>query len=366
MFKRMFLLFAALTFVIFIQNTNSEPRRMVLEFCTGTWCGYCPCGHAAADQILIQYPNTIVIAYHGSSTDPWKDFTGNTIRSMLGFSAYPTGVFDRTNHPGNNGAPYPYVTSNMWVSYAQSRYNSTPNSRVDAVVTATGYNTTTREYTATIQTTANVTLTGQYKIVYVLTEDNVVYPQYFYASCGSPVGYHNDYVHMDIARIVINGATGENLNTGTWNQNQVITKSISTILDASWVPANCNVNIIVYKDSSDLFFGTVEQGTKQGVTSLVGITSNNNEVPEKYSLNQNYPNPFNPTTNIQFTIPKDGFVTLRVFNSSGQLVETYTDGFMSAGSYNVDVDGTQLSSGIYFYTLTAGDFRETKKMILIK
>ena len=132
------------------------------------------------------------------------------------------------------------------------------------------------------------------------------------------------------------------------------------------MPENCNVNIIVYKDSSDLFFGTVEQGTKQGVTNLVGITSNNNEVPEKYSLSQNYPNPFNPTTNIQFAIPKDGFVTLRVFNSSGQLVETYTDGFMSAGSYNVDVDGTQLASGIYFYTLTAGDFRETKKMILIK
>ena len=226
MYKKLFLLFAAISFVIFVQNTNSEPRRMVLEFCTGTWCGYCPCGHAAADQILLQYPNTIVIAYHGSSSDPWQNFIGNGIRSMLGFSAYPTGVFDRTNHPGNNGAPYPYVTSNMWVSYAQSRYNSTPNSRVDAVVTATGYNTTTREYSATIQTTANVTLTGQYKIVYVLTEDNVVYPQYFYASCGSPVGYHNDYVHMDIARIVINGATGENLNTGTWNQNQVITKSI--------------------------------------------------------------------------------------------------------------------------------------------
>lgn len=72
---------------------------MIMEFCTGTWCGYCPCGHVAADNILLQYPNTVVIAYHGASTDPWQNFTGNAIRSMLGFSAYPTGVFDRTNHP---------------------------------------------------------------------------------------------------------------------------------------------------------------------------------------------------------------------------------------------------------------------------
>jgi len=364
--KKLLIIVLLLGSAFLAQQTNSEPRRMVLEFCTGTWCGYCPCGHVAAENILLQYPNTVVIAYHGASTDPWQNFTGNAIRGMLGFSAYPTGVFDRTNHPGNNGAPYPYVTSNMFVSYANNRYSAAPNSRIDVRLLASGYNSGTREYTATVETKAIENLTGQYKIVYVLTEDNVVYQQYFYASCGSPVGYHNDYVHMDIARIVINGATGENLNTGNWNANQVITKNISTILDPSWVASNCNVNIIVYKDSSDLFFGTVEQGTKQSVTGLVGVTNNNSLVPENYSLRQNYPNPFNPTTNIQFSIPKDGFVSLRIFNSAGQLVQTGADGFMSAGSYNVDFDGTQLSSGIYFYTLVAGDFKETKKMILIK
>jgi hypothetical protein len=364
--KKVILSALLLACIFWGQNLNSEPRRMVLEFCTGTWCGYCPCGHVAADQILSQYPNTVVIAYHGASTDPWQNFTGNEIRSMLGFSAYPTGVFDRTNHPGNNGAPYPYITSSMFVSYATNRYSAAPNSRIDVRVLSTNYNAGTREYTATIEAKAIENLTGQYKIVYVLTEDNVVYPQNYYASCGSPVGYHNDYVHMDIARIVINGATGENLNSGTWNTNQMINKNISTILDPSWVPGNCNVNIIVYKDSSDLFFAAVEQGTKQSVTGMVGITGNTGEIPEVYSLSQNYPNPFNPTTNVQFTIPKDGFVNLRVFDVSGRLVQTYTDGFMSAGSYNVDFDGTELSSGIYFYTLTAGSFTETKKMILVK
>ena len=366
MSKRIFLLLVVFTFISFTNKTNSEPRRMVLEFCTGTWCGYCPCGHQAADQILLTYPNTVVIAYHGASSDPWQNFQGNAIRSMLGFSAYPTGVFDRTNHPGNNGQPYPYVTSNMWVSYANNRYNAQPNSKINVNVTATNYNSGTRQYTATVQTMATENLTGQYKIVYVLTEDNVVYPQYFYASCGSPVGYHNDYVHYDIARTVINGENGENINTGAWNQNQVINKNISVTLDPSWVPANCNVNIIVYKDSSSLFLASVEQGAKQSVTGMVGISSNNNEVPETYALSQNYPNPFNTTTNIQFSIPKDGFVSLKVYNMSCQLVQVHTDGFMSAGSYNVDLDGTELSSGIYFYTLVAGSFTETKKMVLVK
>src|SRR6266540_11439 len=96
------------TIVLFIAmffsgiNLNSEPRKVVVEFCTGTWCGYCPCGDDACEQILTTYPQTIVIAYHGANSDPWQTFTGSEIRSMLGFSAYPTAIFDRTNHPGNN------------------------------------------------------------------------------------------------------------------------------------------------------------------------------------------------------------------------------------------------------------------------
>ncbi|KXK41093.1 MAG: Cytochrome c554 [Chlorobi bacterium OLB5] len=363
MLKKIFTILFVLALVISVTKLNAEPRRMVLEFCTGTWCGWCPCGHQAAEQILTQYPNTIVIAYHGASSDPWQNFQGNEIRTLLGFLAYPTGVFDRTNHPGNNGAPYPYVTYTMWNTYAQNRYNAAPNSNINVLVTATNYNTGTRQYTATINAIAQTTLNAQYKICYVLTEDNVVYPQNFYASCGT-AGYHNDYVHKDIARIVP-APTGENLNTGVWNQNQTITKNVAITVDAAWVPENCRLNIIVYKDSSELFHGAVEQGTKQAVTGMVGII-NNNEIPAVYSLSQNYPNPFNPVTNIQFSIPKAGFVSLKIYNSRGQLVETYTEGYMSAGTYNADFDGTKLASGVYFYTLTAGDFRETKKMVLVK
>jgi hypothetical protein len=89
-------------------------------------------------------------------------------------------------------------------------------------------------------------------------------------------------------------------------------------------------------------------------------------VPAVYELEQNYPNPFNPTTNIKFAIPKDGSVSLKIYDAVGRLVGTYLDGFIKAGYYNAEVEASNFASGVYFYTLYAKDFVQTKKMILVK
>ena len=94
--------------------------------------------------------------------------------------------------------------------------------------------------------------------------------------------------------------------------------------------------------------------------------SQNTFAPEEYSLSQNYPNPFNPTTNLEFGISKLGFVSLKVYNSIGMEVATLVNENKPAGSYSVTFDGSGLSSGIYFYRLTAGNFNEVKKMTLLK
>lgn len=101
-------------------------------------------------------------------------------------------------------------------------------------------------------------------------------------------------------------------------------------------------------------------------SALVGISNNGNEVPEKYSLTQNYPNPFNPTTKIDFEIPKNDLVILKVYNALGAEVATLVNKNMNAGSYTVDFNASLLSSGVYFYTIQAGSFSTTKKMMLIK
>lgn len=99
---------------------------------------------------------------------------------------------------------------------------------------------------------------------------------------------------------------------------------------------------------------------------VTGITQNGNTVPKSYSLDQNYPNPFNPTTNIKFSIPNAGVVKIAVYDVMGRKVTDLVNQHMTAGSYTTDFNAALLSSGIYFYTITADGFTETKKMMLIK
>ena len=124
--------------------------------------------------------------------------------------------------------------------------------------------------------------------------------------------------------------------------------------------------------SPDLLSATVHN--QFGVTGthelenvvVLGVEEIPNTVPKVYSLKQNYPNPFNPTTNIRFAIPDAGLVTLKIYNLLGQEVTTLVNEYKNAGTYNVDFNAVNLSSGVYFYQINAGNYSDTKKMILMK
>ncbi len=98
----------------------------------------------------------------------------------------------------------------------------------------------------------------------------------------------------------------------------------------------------------------------------VDVEPINEVIPSAYALEQNYPNPFNPSTTINFSIPVEGFVTLDVYNTIGQKVASLVNETKTAGTYKVDFDAATLTSGIYFYKISVGNFTETKKMILMK
>ncbi len=89
-------------------------------------------------------------------------------------------------------------------------------------------------------------------------------------------------------------------------------------------------------------------------------------VADKILLGQNYPNPFNPTTQIDFTLAKPGLVSLKIYDVSGREVATLTNEVMTAGSHTVAFDGSKLNSGVYFYTLQTENYKDTKKMLLVK
>lgn len=89
-------------------------------------------------------------------------------------------------------------------------------------------------------------------------------------------------------------------------------------------------------------------------------------IPDKFELLQNYPNPFNPATNIYYSLPNDIHVKITLFDILGREAKVLIDEFKTAGNYNFRFDGTELASGVYFYKITAGNFTDIKKMMLVK
>ncbi|NWF88464.1 MAG: T9SS type A sorting domain-containing protein [Ignavibacteriaceae bacterium] len=106
--------------------------------------------------------------------------------------------------------------------------------------------------------------------------------------------------------------------------------------------------------------------TKEEIKVIVGVEDDYKQVAENYLLTQNYPNPFNPSTKITYSIPSRSTVRIEIFNSLGQQVNTLVNEEKEAGSYEIEFDGEGLTSGVYYYQLLAGDFLQTRKMILLK
>lgn len=126
-----------------------------------------------------------------------------------------------------------------------------------------------------------------------------------------------------------------------------------------WQSGNTSVftNVAVNK-----FYKAIE-----GQSNLVGISNNTTIVqPNEYKLNQNFPNPFNPATKISFALPKKDFTSIKVFDLLGKEIASLINEEKQAGYYEVNFDGSSLTSGIYFYKLVTSNYSETKNMILLK
>ena len=98
----------------------------------------------------------------------------------------------------------------------------------------------------------------------------------------------------------------------------------------------------------------------------VGLSHNQNGIPKVFALMQNYPNPFNPTTTIQYALPKSSNVEIKVYDLVGREVTTLVNEFKQAGYYSAEFNANNFASGVYFYRIKAGDFTDTKKMLLVK
>ena len=148
-------------------------------------------------------------------------------------------------------------------------------------------------------------------------------------------------------------------------------KNISSVLsEKSKTVATMNtqgITKVVWSDgrngAADIYAQNINISGQLGNT---GVFINNNFQPVKYSLSQNYPNPFNPSTVIIYQIPVSSFVSMKIFDILGNEIAALINEKQNPGSYEVSFDGSNISSGIYFYSFNAGNFKETKRMLLVK
>ena len=157
--------------------------------------------------------------------------------------------------------------------------------------------------------------------------------------------------------------------TNTWESTLIygrgVTGSASNYWAAvtNWIAPSGKVKILITGGA----LGTVLPGLCVAQVDPCTVTSiGGNETPANYQLSQNYPNPFNPVTKINYALPKSGLVSLKVYDILGKEVATLVSEVKNAGSYSVDFNGANLSSGVYFYKLSVGDFSSIKKMTLLK
>lgn len=167
-----------------------------------------------------------------------------------------------------------------------------------------------------------------------------------------------------------------NSNTGFGVGEGIIVKTTNAGLNwivSKYIPDHPVLYSVMFSDANTGYVsgdnGRILKTTNGGSVFISKISS---DVPDKYSLCQNYPNPFNPSTNVKYQIAKTStgsqysFVRLVVYDIVGKEVETLVYEKQSAGTYEVSFDATRLSSGVYYYRLHAGDFMQSKKMLLIK
>jgi hypothetical protein len=162
-------------------------------------------------------------------------------------------------------------------------------------------------------------------------------------------------------------ATGYYADDVVWYENNDLTWTKYTI-DGSLDEANMIYASDIDGDTAqDLVVAGISAGGVVWYTNLItNIELPSAKISTVYELFQNYPNPFNPSTTIEFSLPKSEYVELKVYNILGKEVATLVSNKLNQGNHTYQFDGKNLASGVYYYQLVTGDFREVKKMILLR
>ena len=176
----------------------------------------------------------------------------------------------------------------------------------------------------------------------------------------------SDSLEITIALFKNGNAIGGGVFHTSTNANSYTQFNISLIYVSSDTPDSAGIGIFI-GPSVGLHSGSTFYIDDLSFTGgATAVNENTNQTPISFELNQNYPNPFNPTTTIEYQIPKQSHVTLMVFDILGNQVSDLVNKNEPAGKYSVNFNASKLSSGIYFYRIDAGNYVQTKKLMVLK
>jgi len=341
----------ALLVLLFMSVAANATQRLVLaEMFTNTSCGPCYNANLTLDQLADNHPDEFVaIRYHvwwPSEYDPFYTFN-------------PSENGIRTNYYGVNSVPHLQVDgiidaggySQYW-SRIQSRLNV--DSPLEIGLSGT-FDEDSGEGTIDVVITATDEIAPEGLFLRIaLTESNIIW--------NAPNGLNE---HDQTMRYMVPYSTGIYIEI---DNGEVVEQSQTFYCPLPLVPENCELAVWVQSDQTR----EVLQAARISVPEL-GPVSIEEEInlPGKLKLAQNYPNPFNASTVIEYVIEHESYVEITIFDLGGREISTIVDNVQPAGDHQAiwngtDSNGNTVSSGVYFYRLTAGDKSLTKRMTLLK
>ncbi|MGE5811262.1 MAG: Omp28-related outer membrane protein [Ignavibacteria bacterium] len=331
----------------FLQSTfyPQEARNVLVEVFTNSHCPLCPPGHNALlsyDKNSPNAENINYIFYH--MVYPYSDdalYQANTSHSQgrdlyYGpFGSTPKAFFDGMIQQNNYSS---------WSGLLDQR--AAAGSPLKIALTGTKTN-------GTININAEIIRTGNINendlAIHFVVVENVFYQ-----------GRNGIADHKYVMRSMVTSPTGESFSI-TENETKQVQKSVN--LPSSWIPDSLGAVVFIQSSSSKAVYQSAYISYVE--LELTGVYGNI-DMPNEYSLEQNYPNPFNPLTNFEFQVADMVFVSLRVYDLLGREITVLVDEVKPAGNYKITFNGSNLASGVYLYKMAAGNFIQTRKMILLK
>jgi hypothetical protein len=355
--------------VTWAQNQRMSNQKMKIN-CTSCGGGGTPAYQGDYDAI---------VSYNNQALAMWTDFRAGNFGSYVGYfpdyamTVSPNSVIISLNGGSENvdvAVPAVKLYSND-VTFTAS-VSPTPPSGTITLDFPNGnvLNTFPGQVQLNIQTSGNVTL-GTYTITVQGSGPN-----------GIPV--HRRTVQLDVIvpvelasftgmadknNVVLSWFTATETNNQGFEIQRKTDGEYQNIGFVQGKGTSTEIQNYVYRDEN-LLSGIYTYRLKQ--MDFDGSFSYSSEVeieinqPDVFYLGQNYPNPFNPSTNIKYSVPQDGNVSLKVYDILGKEVTTLVNGYQQAGTFDVVFNGANLASGVYYYQLKAGDLTSTKKLMLTK